>query len=103
MLEDTRWLSLRLHLLPLVVLVVTLLPLLRLWGFLVEVKSLPCHLRVELEVISPLVTDGGHKVGKPVAQDRAPSNAALALIVEEEHVILAMGLVRKVVVLVVRG
>jgi hypothetical protein len=99
---DTRWLSLRRHLLPLIV-VVTLLPLLSLGGFLVEVKSLPSHLRVELEVIGPLVTDEGDEVGKPVAQDGAPSNAALALIVEEEHVILALGLVREVVMLVVRG
>ena len=99
---DTRWLSLRRHLLPLVV-VITLLPFLRLRGLLVEVKSLSSHLRVELEVIGSLVTDGGDKVGKPVAQDRTPANAALALIVEEEHVILAMGLVREVVMLVVRG
>ena len=68
----------------------------------VEVKSLSSHLRVELEVISPLVTDGGYKVGKPVAHDGAPSNAALAPIVEEEHIILALGLVREVVI-VVRG
>ena len=54
-------------------------------------------------MIGSLVTDGGDKVGKPVAQDRTPANAALALIVEEEHVILAMGLVREVVMLVVRG
>lgn len=103
MLEDTTWLSLRLHLLSLVVLVVPLLLPLRLWRFLVEVKSLPSHLRVELEVIGPLVTDGGDEVGKPVAQDGTPTDAALALIVEEEHVILAMGLVREVVMLVVRG
>ena len=63
LLLDTRWLSLRRHLLPLVVVVVTLLLFLRLGGFLVEVKSLPSHLRVELEVIGPLVTDGGDKVG----------------------------------------
>ena len=68
----------------------------------VEVKSLSSHLRVELEVIGPLVTDGGYKVGKPVAHDGAPSNAALAPIVEEEHVILALGLVREVII-VVRG
>ena len=53
-------------------------------------------------MIGPLVTDGGYKVGKPVAHDGAPSNAALAPIVEEERVILALGLVREVVI-VVRG
>ena len=69
---------------------------------MVEVKSLSGHLRVKLEVISPLVTDGGYKVGKPVAHDGAPSNAALAPIVEEEHIILTLGLVREVII-VVRG
>jgi hypothetical protein len=68
----------------------------------VEVKSLSSHLRVELEVIGPQVTDGGYKVGKPVAHDRAPSNAALAAIVEEEHVILALRLVREVVIVIRR-
>ena len=69
----------------------------------VEVKSLSSHLRVELEVISPLVTDGGYKVGgKPVAHDGAFSNTALAPIVEEEHVILALSLVREVVIVIRR-
>lgn len=54
-------------------------------------------------MIGPLVSDGGDKVGKPVAQDGAPSNTALAPIIEEEHVILAVGLVCEVVVVVVRG
>ena len=53
-------------------------------------------------MIGPLVTDGGYKVGKPVAHDGASSNAPLAPIVEEEHVILALGLVREVVI-IVRG
>jgi hypothetical protein len=53
-------------------------------------------------VIGPLVTDGGDKVGKPIAQDGSPANAALALIVEEEHVILTLGVVREVVMLVRR-
>jgi hypothetical protein len=97
---DTRGLYLRRHLVPLII--VTLLLLLRLGGFLVEVKSLSSHLRVELEVIGPLVTDGGDKVGKPIAQDGSPANAALALIVEEEHVILTLGVVREVVMVVRR-
>jgi hypothetical protein len=96
---DTGGVFLRRTLL-LVVFVLSDLHILRLG--VVEVKSLSSHLRVELEVISPLVTDGGYKVGKPVAHDGAPSNAALAPIVEEEHIILALGLVREVVI-IVRG
>jgi hypothetical protein len=96
---DTGGVFLRRNLL-LVVFVLSDLHILRLG--VVEVKSLSSHLRVELEVISPLVTDGGYKVGKPVAHDGAPSNAALAPIVEEEHIILALGLVREVVI-IVRG
>ena len=95
---DAGWVFLRQNLL--LVVFVSDLHILRLG--VVEVKSLSSHLRVELEVIAPLVTDGGYKVGKPVAHDRAPSNAALAPIVEEEHVILALGLVREVVIVIRR-
>ena len=96
---DTDGVFLRRNLL-LVVFIISDMHILRLG--VVEVKSLSSHLRVELEVIGPLVTDGGYKVGKPVAHDGAPSNAALAPIVEEEHIILTLGLVREVVI-VVRG
>jgi hypothetical protein len=90
----------RLFLRRLIILLIFILLLLRLGWFLVEVKSLASHLRVELEVIGPLVSDRGYKVGKPVAQDGTPPNTALAPIIEEEHVILALGMVCEVVVVV---